>query len=235
MKKSTILLVVCFAFNQINLNAQDIKFGLKGSFLGSSFSSSDDGIYSYRPGYSIGGYFQYTIIEMLGVSVEPAFAKKGANEFDANNLYDPYSPIFYDGTTAIEYKRHDISVSVVELPVLCHFNLNIGGDNRIRLFAGPSIDFITKATHYKTRANPLASDSSEEIKSSSEITERFPYVDYGMQAGVGFDMDLEPVGISIELKYRYGFSDVNNVKGKPSMNSHNFGITVGVGLEKLFF
>ncbi len=200
MKKLTILLVVFFAFCYFSTNAQDIKFGLKGSFLGSTFSSADDGIYSYRPGYSIGGYFQYTIIEMFGVSVEPAFAKKGVNKFDAYNLYDPFSPIFYDGASTIDYKRHDISLSIIEIPVLCHFNMELGGNNVFRVFAGPSFDFIAKATHFKIRANPLASDSSEELTSKGEITKRFPYVDYGVQAGIVIDLYLQTVGINFELK-----------------------------------
>lgn len=234
MKKTLNLLMVLMACNVITLTAQDMKFGIKTSLLGSSFSTPENGLYNFRLGYSIGGFFQYNFLDNLGVSIEPAFAKKGANKFDAYIIYDPYSPIFWDGTTPIEYSQHAISMTVIELPVLGQFIMGKGG-NGVRIMAGPSIDFISKVIHTKSRINPLASDSSEEIESSGDVTERFKYVDYGMQAGVGFDMELDPVDISVELKYRFGFSDINNVKGKTSLRNQNFGITLGIGLDKLFF
>ncbi|MFA6402190.1 MAG: porin family protein [Salinivirgaceae bacterium] len=234
MKKSTIFTSVLFLFSAMVLNAQEMKYGVKGSFLASTFSSTDDGMYGFRPGYSVGGYFQYNLSDELGVSVEPAYALKGANKFDAYNLYDPQSPLFWNGTSSIKYKQHDISLSVIEVPVLVHLNMSVGNGSVFRIFTGPSIDFITKATLNSTREYEPTEGFVYDFNSAVDVTDRFSYVDYGIQAGVGFDIDMEPVGITLEIKYRYGFSDVNNVEGKPSMNSQNIAVSLGIGLEKLF-
>ncbi len=235
MRKLTILTVLC-AFAIINtINAQDMKFGVKGSFLTSTISTSNDGFSKLKPGYDVGAYFQYNVMDMLGVSIEPVFAIKGANDIDPLYIYDQYSPKLWDPVAgeSIKYEQHDLALSVIEVPILAQFNFEFGGAT-MRVFAGPSFDFITSANHISYRESASAGDDFvNDIKAESDVTERFVYANYTAVVGVGFDIEMDPVDLRIDLKYQHGFSNINNVENKPAIYTRGFGISVGIGLDKL--
>ncbi len=228
MKKLTIFTVLC-AFVFINsINAQDMKFGVKGSFLTSTISTGNNVWSKLRPGFDVGGYFQYNIMEILGVSIEPVYAVKGANDINPLYFYDQYSPKFDDAA-----KQHNLALSVIEVPILAQLNLDMGGI-AMRVFGGPSFDFILGANHITYREEASAGDDFiNDIKSEADVTERFVYNNYTAVIGVGFDIEMDPVDLRIDLKYQHGFTNINNVELKPAIYTHSFGISVGIGLDKL--
>ncbi len=235
MKKSTIFTVLC-AFLLINtINAQDMKFGVKGSFLMSTIASPDDGFSKLKPGYSAGVYFQYNVLDILGVSFEPVYSLKGANDIDALYIYDEYSPKLWNPVLnePIEYEQHNLSLTTFELPVLIQLNLDFGGAV-MRLFVGPSWDIIHAANFESIRKEPSAGDDFvNDIETNVDVTDRFLYNDYSGVAGVGFDIEMDPVDLRIDFKYHHGFTNINNVENKPAIYNRSFGVTVGVGLNKL--
>lgn len=235
MKKSTILSVMC-AVMLVNLgNAQDIQLGVKGSFLTSTIATPDDGWGKLRPSYDVGIFAQYNLSDQLGVSLEPAFAKKGTDEFDPLLIYSQTSPLLTNNGESIEYKSHSIQMSVIQIPVLAQLKMDMGG-MQMRLFGGPSFDFITSANHLMVREFPGATDDfTYEINDNAEVTERFVYTDYTAVVGIGFDIAVDPIDLRIDIKYQHGFTDINNVEGKPAIYTRTFGVSLGIGLDKLIF
>ena len=232
MKKFTVLLIVC-GFMLINLgNAQDVQFGVKGSFLTSTLNSQGNGWGKMTPGYDAGIFAQYNISDKFGVSLEPTFAQKGINDFDPYLIYYKGFPLLTDiNNEPINYKSHSLVLSVISLPILAQLSMDMGG-MKMRLFAGPSFDFISKATHLMEHK---LSETDEGSNSEAVATERFKYTDYTAVVGIGFDIEMKPIDLRFDLKYQHGFTDINNVDGKPTLYTRTFGVSLGIGLEKLFF
>lgn len=237
MKKVTaILAIVCICVSGIKVSAQDIKFGVKGSLLTSTVNAKESGVYNLRSGFEIGAYGQYNLTDELGVSFEPAFAMKGANKIDPLIVYSAESALLWDEINQVEYGflQHDLSLSVIELPVLVQLNLDMGMG--LHIFAGPSFDFILKAEHFYEREDEdRPEDFYRDYGNEADITDRFAYYDFGVVVGTGIEIEADPLDIRVQIKYRYGVSDINVVENKPVINQHNLGVTLGIGFNKLFF
>lgn len=235
MKKLIIITMLVCAFAIVN-NAQDLKYGVKGSFLVNNITVENQGYSTFKPGYSIGAFVQYDLLDNLGVSFEPVYAIKGANNIDPLIIYSQTSPLLWNSATEtpIEYKSHDLSYSVIEMPILAQFKLEMGSMG-LRVFVGPTMDFILNATHhYVIEDETLPSDFSRDIELAADVTDRFAYYDFGVIGGVGFDIEADPIDIRVDLKYRYGLTNLNKVSNKPAIYGHSIGLSVGVGINKFF-
>jgi hypothetical protein len=232
MKKFTIVLsVICLMLLKSSMAqfTDNIKFGVKGSYLESAITTQEGEWQDLAPGFGIGIFAQYDIMDILGVSIEPSFARKGINNFDPTLIYFEGSP-----KLDFDFKDQKLKLNIIQVPILAQLNLDMGMN--VRVFGGPSFDFITKATHYTLRDETgIAEDFTFEMESVAEVTERFVYVDYTAIIGVGFDMEVNPIDLRIDIFYQHGFSDLSVVENKPALYTRTFGVTVGVGLNKLVF
>lgn len=229
MKKFTFIFAMICAFTLSTTIAQDIKFGVKGGLLGGTSTTHEQEWQKFTPGYEIGIYGQYNIMDILGVSFEPSFARKGINDFDPSLVY-------FEGSPKLDfvYKDQKLNFSVVSFPVLAQLNLDMGMN--VRIFGGPAFDYIAKASHYTLRDQQgIEEDFTFEMESKAEVTERFDYWNYTAVVGVGFDIEMDPVDLRIDVKYQHGFNNISVVENKPSLYTRYFGVTVGVGLDKLVF
>lgn len=235
MKKVNIIIMFLCAFG-FTANAQDMKFGVKSSFSMSFFTGKDIKT-ATGPGYSVGGFFQYNVLDNIGVSIAPAYARKQVNRVDFATFFDNQSPLFYNTVTNeyFDFKPHFMTSSVIELPVMVNFIVDMGGFN-IRPFGGPAFDFVLNSKFHSERVvAPYNDDFFKKVKFYSDVTDRVPSTEIGAIAGVGADFET-PVGdLMIELFYRRGFTNYNKVEGKPKVYTNYFGLTVGLGLDKLVF
>lgn len=229
MKKFTFIIAIMCLILIKPATAQDIKFGAKAGYLEGTLAVEDGEWQSVSPGYEIGLFGQYNIMDILGVSFEPVFSRQGSFDFDPINIYHEDSP-----KLDFEYKDQKLFISKIEFPVLAQLNMDMGMD--VRLFAGPSFDYISKVTHYTWRDQAsIDDDFIYEISNKSEVTERFQYWNYAAVIGVGTDFEVGPVDLRVDVKYKHGFNDINVVQYKPSIYTRYLGVTVGVGINRLFF
>jgi hypothetical protein len=234
MKKTfTFILGILFLSN---IFAQDIKFGVKAGFIGGCIADED---YWSKPapGYNIGLFAAYYVQDAIGVSIEPSIAKIGANKINILDFYSSASPKLYDYSTgeAITYDHHNLRLTMLELPVLVHYKIDMGSMG-VRFFAGPSLDFILKGKVISYKKDVVAGDSYfKDIISEDEVTDRLEYYDFSGVVGLGVDMELDPIDLSIDLSYKHGFKNINNMSSKSDLRMRSLNLTVGIGINKLFF
>jgi hypothetical protein len=239
--KKTFTLILSFLF-LLNIYAQDIKYGIKGGFI-SSCIANEDNWSKPGAGFNVGLFASYYLSEELGVSFEPAFSRFRTNNIQILDLFSKSSPklstsyLGDDGiiyTNEIAYDHHNLSFTTLDLPVLVNFKMNMGGMG-IRFFAGPSLDFILKSKIISYRKEVVTGDQLHyEIASEEDITDRFEYYDFSGVAGIGVDLELEPVDLNIDLSYKQGFKNINNVAEKSPLHLRSINLSVGIGLNKLF-
>lgn len=217
-------------------HSQEINFGAKGSYLLNTFTD-DDGMNELLSGYSAGAFVQYKLNDQLGVRLEPAFAVKGAEAIDPLYIYESGSTLlthyFLDGTS-VEYTNHSVTTQSIEIPLLATFRTQAGGLG-LQFSIGPVWDVLLSAKNTKTREATIGGENLGKITSTDDVTDRFGYNDIGAQIGVGIGLPIDPLDIAVELRYRHGFNDINNVEGKPNLTTNSFGVHVLIGLDGLVF
>jgi len=220
----------------LNIQAQDIKFGAKAGFINSYIANED--VWT-RPaaGFNIGLFGSYEVMKPLSVSFEPAFANLGARDINILDLYSSTSFKLWDyvKNEPIEYDHHDLRLTMIELPILAHYSVEMGS-MKVRAFAGPSFDFIMKAMLSSYRKDVVIGETYlSNIRSNEDITDRFAYYDFSGVIGAGVDLELDPIDLSIDLSYKHGFKNINVVKDKSRLDLRTFNLSVGIGINKLFF
>jgi hypothetical protein len=234
MKRITFIIISLFLL--ASSQAQDIKFGAKAGFI-TSCIADEDVWFKPAAGFNLGLFGSYEVMKPLSVSIEPAFANLGARDINILDLYSSTSFKLWDYTKnePITYDHHDLHLTMLEIPVLAHYSLELGS-MKVRAFAGPSLDFILKATLSSYREDIVIGETRlNEIHSNEEITDRFSYYDFSGVIGAGVDLELDPIDLSIDLSYKHGFKNINVVKDKSRLDMRTFNLSVGIGINKLFF
>lgn len=235
MKKLLLIPIIILGFivSYVPVNAQSGGgYGgaiLNNAVIGAKFSINygfihQNGFYDMKQGYSAGFLFNYQIIDLISVSTEPSYKQKGAKNIDLLLLYSENSP-FMDRN----YINTDLVLKTIEIPGFVNIYFPFSGNTfRTKILLGLSFDYILKAEIFNT-TEKVVDESVIEIYDNSTITERIKQYDIGAIGGIGADLDLNLFVLSVDLRYRYGFSNINNVVNNDEFGISSISINFGVG------
>lgn len=201
---------------------------LNNAMIGGKFSLNygfihQNGFSNIKQGYSAGVLFNYQIIDLISISTEPTYKQKGAKDIDLLLLYSENSP-FMDRN----YITTDLVLKTIEIPVFVNIYLPLSGNSfRTKILLGSTFDYIIEGEIYNT-TEKVVDESVHEIYDKSIITERIKQYDIGAIGGIGADFDLNLFILSVDLRYRYGFSNLNNVVKHDEFGISSISINFGV-------
>lgn len=137
-------------------------------------------------------FAMYNFNSWVGISLEAGFSQSGAARFPSgsNNL-------------------NDYRLSNVQANLLSYFKLPVLSVYEPKIFIGPSFDFNVHATN-----NVEGYRFGFPTKYRVDATNQFKAMDIGMIVGGGVDFDLKWATLFLDVRYRHGFSDINNAYGQ---------------------
>ncbi len=198
------MLLTAFSFNT---QAQVLGYGVK---LGSSFSyfSEDFELDGGNPGLVIGGFVNFTPIELLTLQGEIQYhlqrariegvPKENPNEIDALSY------------TSVE--NQNVSLNTVEVPLLATVDLPLGGV-KLRAGGGASAAYNFFAWS-KTELNLHYKDgTSLTAKGGEDVTSDFRRWLYAGIATVGFETDISAgffTSLNVDFRYRQGINEIES-------------------------
>lgn len=177
--KKLLLSALCISVFAIS-NAQTEKsFGVKGGVNFTNLYTEDVDDNNMLISFNAGLVAILPITDMIALQPEVIYSGKGAEL--------KYDNAFAEGNAKFR-------LSYIEVPILLRFNLT---DN-FSLQAGPYLSYLVNAD--------IKSESDNDIFNSQVDldTNDFNKFDYGLAAGVEFD--LNPIGIG--ARYNYGLANV---------------------------
>lgn len=203
--------------------AESFTFGFKIGPNSSNLNTDWNEYTAHRLGISTGLNVEYAVLsDLLIVSVEGIYHTKGSRKNALQYVLSYNSPL-QDG----DITKSNLRLQTIEIPLLIHFQLSNSVKNRF--YIGGSTDFILKANSIIEENHYVASELMGSDITKSNITERFKNNDYGMIVGTSINFDLSPLTILIDLRYRSGLSNLNNVSGFTPFNSNTVSLMLGVG------
>jgi hypothetical protein len=198
--------------------------GAKGSFSLSTIKKSDAKSFSYMGGYSAGLFFDYKVEKLYGATLEVNFHKKGAKDIDLTLLYTPGSPYLSDRLT-----KADIEFQTIEAPLLFNFYFIQSEPISLKAFLGPSFEYIIGAKSIRYMQYTTPAGQIAKYHDASDVKDRLNLFDIAGVGGIGAEIDLKPLLITIDARYRMGFMDINNVAGRPDFTTRGVHLVAGVG------
>lgn len=219
-KNSLILVVLMIMLSRITLIAQDNSSQFSfGVHLGSSYSgfTHNHEVFSLmKSGLATGLFAEFKPFPFLGFSAGADYLMEGAFHVSPYLIY-PAAAITYSGGL-INKDASDITLHEISLPLLVNLRPIAGTGISPTLSLGYSFDFILGA---KSRDMIITSGTSVvpvEKRSYENVSASFEKWNMGPVAGVGVNFPGLKLNYALEIRYKVGLRDINNLAGLNTIN-----------------
>ncbi|SMO58508.1 Outer membrane protein beta-barrel domain-containing protein [Saccharicrinis carchari] len=176
MKKAFIYFTVASLFMVSSIKAQESSVGVKGGVNLSTLSIDDNNDKNMKIGFNVGVYNKISLTESFAIQPELLYSRQGIK-------------VEYDGVADGETK---FNLNYINVPVKLVFNLS--EDFEFQL--GPYVGYLINA-NLKTDADIFG---EFEVNSEDDVDRKnFKSLDYGLTAGLGFDLDPLIIGLNYNL------------------------------------
>jgi hypothetical protein len=185
------------------------------------------------PGFNVGGFAKYPVLDFLSARAEILYFQQGAN--------------IYDYAVVNELYRKDARVRFhnVAIPVLAEFGIPSLKEDAIqpKLLLGGfySYTFYTRESY--TNVAKIAGRPSVEYDGYSETQNQYKRSQFGLIGAIAADLKMFGKPVSLEFRYQYNIPRLNNagtqndINLKPTtskwgndLHIHTLSINVGVTL-----
>lgn len=207
MKKILLIAILTLGFGSM-IYAQNAATGIKGGLNLSSLSTEGNDDKNLKMGFHAGVFTKIPISEMFAVQPELLYSGKGIK-------------LNYD-ESAIADGESKFNLNYIDLPVKLVFNLSEDFEFQF----GPYFSYLVNA-NVDTDGEFLGA----EIDSFDELDrDHFNSFDYGLSAGLGFDLDPMIFGLNYNLGLKQVAKD-DDVSYDLLGDAKNMVIQVYVGLK----
>ncbi len=201
------------------LNSDEIEFGLEGGGNFSSIIGMDSK--KYVSDWNIGFYFVYKLKKSwyvnTGVLVK---AKMGSGKLTQKDL--DFLGVDFPDSCLVDNGDYSQKINAFIVPAMARYMFK----NRIYVELG-----FQASLRYKAWVEYDSKDK-EELYHIKEFNKEFTNpIDVGALAGIGYRLNNKRTGITLGIKYYYGFANV--FKGVPGMHNNSLflkaNIPIGAG------
>jgi hypothetical protein len=210
-----LLVLVLLAAGQVQAQNDNPgpSFGIKGGLnLANLFVNNNDNIEdnNWKVGYHAGLFVKAPLTNFLSIQPEVLYSTAGAKlTYGGSGLAQ---------TLGINPGEVRFNLNYVQVPLL--FLVNVGAFN---VHAGPYASYLLNANVKNLQdSDPFNAATLVELNEDD-----FQRVDYGLAAGLGFDLKNAKMG----LRYNYGFQQIGGggIAGRLTGNARNAVAQVYVG------
>lgn len=196
--------VMTFAF----VNAQDVKYGVKGGVNISNFSGDTDGTdLKSRVGFNIGGFVEIKFSEKFALQPEILYSTQGTK---FKNVGAEVGGSFYTGDI-------NFNLAYINIPVMFKYY----GTKKFSIEAGPQIGFLTSAKS-KTKLDGFNRTNQIDVK------DIFESIDFGLNLGAGYDFTEN---IFVGARYNFGLANIAKTEAGDNTKLHNSVFSFSVGYK----
>lgn len=201
----SVIAVITFGF----INAQDVKYGVKGGLNVSSFSGDNDGMdLKSRVGFNIGGFVEIKLSEKFAIQPEVLYSQQGTRIKVKGSFYDGYNDQYYRGT--LKY-----NLGYINVPVMFKYYVA----EKLVVEAGPQIGFLVSANG-KAKVG--------DVKTEVSIKDYYKTIDFGVNFGAGYDFTQN---ISVGARYNLGLANIAKTEAGDDGKLHNGVFSLSVGYK----
>lgn len=192
--------VMCF----VNLNAQEVKFGVKAGLNLANISGDDTEDLDGRTSFHIGGVAEIMITDKFSFQPELLYSAQGAKS-----------------TYEDQFEKEEITIKLdyINLPLMAKYYVAEG----FSIEAGPQIGFLMNSEadyEYIDKEDPEFNESGTE-----DLKDEIKGIDFGVNLGLGYKLEN---GLNFGARYNLGLSDLWDID-TGGIKNQNSVIQVSVG------
>ena len=199
--------VMTFGF----VNAQEVKFGVKGSLSLSNFTGDTNGFdWKSKVGFNAGGFVEIKFSEKFALQPEVLYSLQGAKIKEEETYNGDY---YY-------YNDQKFNLSYINIPVMFKYYVI----DKLNIEAGPQIGFLVSA---KSKFETI--EGFDKYSGKEDVKNSFKSVDFGLNFGAGYDFTEN---ISAGVRYNLGMSNIAKTEeGQDDFKVHNNAFSLSVAYK----
>ena len=174
-----------------------------------------------KAGINAGVFVEFKVMDLLSVSFEPMYLQQGSNKINPQLFYSELSPLL------IGLDRTNVRLNSISLPLLINVTLPSDGFQP-KVFGGVSIDLYKWAYTYNKHTFTVNGIEKTSV-TQDNITERVNKSSVSGVLGAGVVKKMDPLILSVDLRYMIGLKNINAVENFPLLNNSTFALTLGIG------
>ncbi|WP_304158004.1 porin family protein, partial [Mesonia mobilis] len=168
-----------------------------------------------RTGLHIGAIAELMLTESFSIQPELLYSMQGAK----SEYSDSYTEM---GVTVTESGEAELKLDYIVLPILAKYYITEG----FSVQAGPQVGFLMSAkAEGDYTATAMGTSVSESF--SEDVKDELSTVDFGVSAGLGYDLDM---GVFFQARYYLGLSNIYDVESD-NFSVQNNVLQVSVGYK----
>lgn len=197
MRNCIILLLVTLVCVQQSQAQENVSIGPIAGISIANFRGDINNT-AWKPGLTVGGFYNYSSETGFGFSGQLLFTQMGAQTDD---------------------KRNSVTLNYIQAPLLATFFFGKYGQAvRPKIFLGPSLNFLVGARN--KNGDNINGDSNNRVYSPFDLGGV-------VGAGVNFRLQ-EKIWLNFDARYGFGLLDVTRLDNNSNVKNNNWGINVGL-------
>lgn len=229
----TISVLICTSgvYGAMPLSDKPIGFGAKAGVVNSIFVPKDgsSGFSKWQNGMQLGGYFRFHLNEYFSAGAELLYSQYGTYDLLDTALFYRANPLLSQMPVTEKNKRFDVRMECLDIPVILMGKYAVMPDLKSYIYIGANMT-INIASDVKITRQIDISGQIGERHFYSDVTERIRRFDYSPIAGAGVTSEMLGLKLCLDLRYKYGITNINKVEGLPGFTNQAWIITLGIGL-----
>ena len=206
MKRFITLAIFVFAITLANAQLTlGPKFGANFSRINMDPEEIQPDDNSFKFGYQGGWVFNWAITDGFAIQQEVLFTQKG-NKIE-NNIIDTVASEIYH----TEYEEA-LTLNYIDLPLMFRFSFGDPMDKQFFFNVGPRLGFLVggnTAWNSNTKKTQPDDGYKHESQGQTPVDESiYDHSEFGVDIGIGYDINTGPGHFVIDLRYMMGVSDI---------------------------
>ena len=206
------------------VNDATLRIGPKVGMSSSAFAVDNENITDSKKGLIVGGFAQYKLLEFLTLQGELLYQQQGAANVNQQNI-DANTTIFQN------ILQHNI-----DLPVMAILTVpGYASDSPLIPYFSAGVDYTQNIKTYAINKTKYTYDDGSSYRTSSytDVSNMYKQNDIGALFGMGFLMKTESWMYTLDIRYRFGLTNINNFR--PDNPGNDFttnvlSVSVGVAI-----
>lgn len=187
-----------------------VTVGGKGGINFNSFIGNKR--YDVVPGFNVGGFAKYQVLDFLNVRAELLYSQQGGNLLD----YEVLAP-------ELRHSQAKLIFHNVQLPVIAELGLPSLKDERLqpKLLLGGYYSYAVSVRERFVNVVNVKGYPTIEYKGSSNVSEDYYRGQYGVLLGLAAEVDIFGLPVALEFRYQQGLNSVNRPLSRDKYNVKN--------------
>lgn len=202
IKRPSLFILLLSLVSYTGLHAQ-IAIGAKAGYNFNSFRGNKE--YEVVPGFTVGGFAKYPVLDFLTARAELLYVQQGARLEQ-----------YYVSQPELLHRRSRVTFHSIQVPVMAEFGLPSLGEEAVqpKLMLGGFYSFNVMARENYESVTKISGFAPMEDRHASNVTSLFQQNQFGLVGAIAAEVKAFGFPVALEFRYQYNLNPISTASNR---------------------